>query len=151
MVLMIMQDQDTQASRTSQVNIFVFIKVKVKFAQSCSNLCNPVDYTVPEIFQARILEWVAVPFSKGSSQSRDQTQVSHIAGGLITSWITREALIHQKPKLNKEKPGSVSPLFSTTENHLIPFLFIFLMFFMQRKSTNEYNVFLLSSHSFTQT
>ena len=82
---MIMQDQDTQASRTSQVNIFVFIKVKVKFAQSCSNLCNPVDYTVPEIFQARILEWVAVPFSKGSSQSRDQTQVSLIAGGFFTN------------------------------------------------------------------
>ena len=82
MVLMIMQDQDTQASRTSQVN--VFIKVKVKFTQSCPNLCNPMDYTVPEISQARILEWVAVPFFRGSSQSRDQTQVSHIAGRLVT-------------------------------------------------------------------
>ena len=79
---MIMQDQDTQASRTSQVN--VFIKVKVKFTQSCPNLCNPMDYTVPEISQARILEWVAVPFFRGSSQSRDQTQVSHIAGRLVT-------------------------------------------------------------------
>ena len=85
MVLMIIQDQYTQASRTSQVNIFVFIKVKVKFTHSCPNLCNPMDYTVPEIFQARILEWVAVPFSRGSSQSRDRTQVSHIAGGLVTS------------------------------------------------------------------
>ena len=79
-----MQDQDTQASRTSQVNKFVFIKVKVKFTQSCLNLCNPMDYTVPEISQARILEWVAVPFFRGSSQSRDQTQVSHIAGRLVT-------------------------------------------------------------------
>ena len=141
MVLTIMQDQDTQASRTSQVNKFVFIKVKVKFTQSCLNLCNPMDYTVPEISQARILEWVAVPFFRGSSQSRDQTQVSHIAGRLVTIWATREAYIHQKPKLNKEKPGSISPLFSTTENHLIPFLFIFPMFFMQRKSTNEYIFF----------
>jgi len=44
-----------------------------------------MDYTVHGIFQARILEWVVVPFSRGSSQLRDQTQVSHIAGGLFTS------------------------------------------------------------------
>ena len=43
------------------------------------------------ILQARILEWVAVPFSRGSSQPRDGTQVSHIAGGFFTSWATREA------------------------------------------------------------
>ena len=43
------------------------------------------------ILQARILEWVAFPFSRGSSQPRDQTQVSHIAGGFFTSWATREA------------------------------------------------------------
>ena len=51
-------------------------------AQSCLTLCNPV---------ARLLQWVAIPFSRGSSQSRDQTQVSHIAGGFFTSWATREA------------------------------------------------------------
>ena len=45
-----------------------------------------------EIFQARILGWVAVPSSRGSSQSRDQTQVSHIAGGFFTICITREVL-----------------------------------------------------------
>ena len=43
------------------------------------------------ILQARILEWVAIPFSKGSSQPRDQTQVSCIAGRFFTSWATREA------------------------------------------------------------
>ena len=53
---------------------------KVKFAQSCLTLCNPMDHTVHGILQARILERVAVPFSRGSSQSRGQTQVSHIAG-----------------------------------------------------------------------
>ena len=50
-----------------------------------------MDYTVHGILQARILEWVAYPFSRGSSQLRDQTQVSHIAGKFFTSWATREA------------------------------------------------------------
>ena len=44
------------------------------------------------ILQARIVEWIAFTFSRGSSQPRDQTQVSHIAGGFFTSWATREAL-----------------------------------------------------------
>ena len=46
---------------------------------------TPMDYTVHGILQARILQWVAIPFSRGSSQPRDQTQVSHIAGGFFTS------------------------------------------------------------------
>ena len=53
-----------------------------------------MDYTIHGILQARILEWVAFPFSRGSSQPRDQTQVSHIAGGFFTSWATREAWGH---------------------------------------------------------
>ena len=53
-------------------------EVKGKVAQSCLTLCDPVDYTVHRILQARILEWVAFPFSWGSSQSRGRTQVSHI-------------------------------------------------------------------------
>ena len=61
------------------------LKIKAKVTQSCPTLCDPMDYTVHEILQARILEWVAIPFSGGSSQSRDQTQVSHIAGGFFTS------------------------------------------------------------------
>ena len=65
---------------------------EVKVAQSCPTLCDPTDYTVHRIFQARILEWIAFPFSRGSSQPRDRTQVSRIAGGLFTSWATREAL-----------------------------------------------------------
>ena len=59
---------------------------------SCLTLWDPMDYTVHGILQARILEWVAFPFSRRSSQPRDQTQVSHIAGGFFTSWTTREAL-----------------------------------------------------------
>ena len=53
--------------------------------QSCLTLCDPIDYIVHGILQARILEWVAVPFSGGSSQPRDPTQVSHIVGRFFTS------------------------------------------------------------------
>ena len=53
--------------------------VKVKVAQSCPALCNPIDDTVQGILQARILVWLAFSFSR-SSQLRDQTQVSCIAG-----------------------------------------------------------------------
>ena len=58
---------------------------KVKVAQSCLTLCDPKDYTFPRILQARIQEWVAFPFSRGSSQPKDRPQVSHITGGLFTS------------------------------------------------------------------
>ena len=52
--------------------------LKVKVAQSCPTLCKPMDYTVYGILQAKILECIAFPFSRGSSQPRDQTQVSCI-------------------------------------------------------------------------
>ena len=60
-------------------------KVKIKVVQLCLTLCDPMDDTVPGIFQARILEWVTVPFSRVSSQPRNQTQVSHIAGRFFNS------------------------------------------------------------------
>ena len=78
-------------SPTWQVDSF---PLKVKVAQSCPTLCNPRDYTVHGILQARILEWAALPFSMGSSQSRDRTQVSHIAGGFFTNRAIREAVFH---------------------------------------------------------
>ena len=58
---------------------------KVKVAQLCPTLCDPMDYTVHGILQVRILEWVAFPFSRGSSQPRDGTQVSCFAGRFFTS------------------------------------------------------------------
>ena len=58
---------------------------EVKVAQSFLTHCDPMDYTVHGILQARILEWVAVSFSRGSSQPRDRTHVSHIAGRFFTS------------------------------------------------------------------
>ena len=57
---------------------------KVKVTQLCLTLCDPMDCTVHGILQARILEWVAIPFSREPSQTRDQTQVSCIAGGFFT-------------------------------------------------------------------
>ena len=56
-------------------------------SESCSVVydCDPMDHTVHGILQARILEWVVFLFSRGSSQPRDQTQVSHTAGGFFTS------------------------------------------------------------------
>ena len=54
-------------------NIRVSNTLKVKVTQSCLTLCNPMDYTVHGILQARILEGVAVPISRGSSQPRSPT------------------------------------------------------------------------------
>ena len=71
------------------------VKVKVLVVQSCPTLCNPMDCSPPTfsgILQARILEWVSIPFSRGSSQPRVRTQVSCIAGGFFTISVTRETL-----------------------------------------------------------
>ena len=72
----------------------------MKVCQSYPTLCDPKDCSLPDssvhgIFQARILEWEAVPFSRESSQSRDWTQVSCIAGGFFTS----------EPPGKPKKPG----------------------------------------------
>ena len=72
---------------------FAYI-VKVKVAQSCLTLGDPMDYRVHGILQARILEWVAFPFSRGSSQPRNWTGISCIAGGFFTNWAIREALAY---------------------------------------------------------
>ena len=68
----------------------------VKSLQPCLILCNPLDYNLPGssvhgILQARILEWGAIPFSKGSSQPRNRTRVSCIVGTFFTIWAIREA------------------------------------------------------------
>ena len=58
----------------------------MKASQSCLTLCDPMFYTVHRMLRARIPEWVAFPSFRGSSQPRDQTRVSCIAGGFFTSW-----------------------------------------------------------------
>ena len=70
-------------------------------SQSCLILCNLMDCSMPgssvhEILQARMLEWIAISFSRSSFPPRDQTWVSYIAGGFFTNWATREAKIHLK-------------------------------------------------------
>ena len=71
------------------IHHFCTLSWKVKVAQLCPTLCN---YTVHGILQARILEWVAFPFSSESSWSRNQIRVSWIAGRFFTSWAARESL-----------------------------------------------------------
>ena len=61
-----------------------------------------MDYTVHGILQARILEWVAGSFSRGSSQPRDRTEVSHNAGRFFTLWATREAKYSLHLNMNKQ-------------------------------------------------
>ena len=71
--------------------------VIVLFAQLCPTLCNPKDCSLPVtslhgILQARILEWVAISFSRGSSWPRNWTRVSYIAGRFFTVWATGKSL-----------------------------------------------------------
>ena len=88
-----------QASTSPSVNFSnrekkITLKVSVSHAVM-SDSCNPMDCSLPGcsvhgILQAKILEWVTFPFSRGSSQPRGQTQVSCIAGKFFTIWATRE-------------------------------------------------------------
>ena len=88
-----------------------------------------MDYTLPGssvhgILQARILKWVAIPFSRETSQPRDQTQISHTAGRFFTVWTTRKALdvlkkdeispIKMKNKCFSLTPGIPKFLYSLT-------------------------------------
>ena len=76
--------------------------MKVLVAQSYTTLCYPMDYSPPGsslhgILQARILEWVAIPFSRGSSQTRDQIQVSCVRGRFFpTEPLGKPAITHHQ-------------------------------------------------------
>ena len=85
-----------QKGRSIAYSEYWELKVKVSVAQPWPILCNPMDCSPPGssvhgILQARALEWVAIPFSRGSSQLKDQTWVFCISGRLFTIWTTREA------------------------------------------------------------
>ena len=76
---------------------FIYTSVKVKSLQLCPTLCDPMGCSPPGssvhgIFQAGVLEWVAISFSRGSSQPRDHTWVSLIVGQCFTIWAIRETL-----------------------------------------------------------
>ena len=75
----------TYAHKETCIKMFEVKCSEVKVTHSCPTLCDPMDcsptgLSVHRIFQARILEWVAIPVSRGSSQTRDWTQVSRIPG-----------------------------------------------------------------------
>ena len=100
-------------------------EVKALVTCLCSTLWNPMDcsppgFSVHGILQARILEWVAIPFSGGSSQPRDQTQVFYIAGRFFTTWASREAPVCVYLYLYNAKT-----VFSA--NHFIRFDYSFLI------------------------
>ena len=87
---------------------------KALAAQLCLTLCNPMDSSppgcsVPGILQARILESIAILFSRGSSPPRDQTQVSCIIGRFFTNWTTRETQKYIQV-INKYRIGNNNPL-----------------------------------------
>ena len=79
----------------SQTDLLTVFWRRSEVAQLCLTLCDPTDCNLPGssihgIFQARILEWVAISFSGGSSQPRDRTWVSCTSGKLFTIWATKE-------------------------------------------------------------
>ena len=78
--------------------------------QLCPTLCDPMDWSLPGssirgIFQARILEWSAISFSRGSSQPRDRTWVSHTAGRLFTVSATRKAMLRRDCQRTRPEAG----------------------------------------------
>ena len=79
-----------------------------------TTLCNPMDYTIHGILQARILEWVAVPFSRRSSQSRNRMGVSCIAGGFFTNWAIREAQHNTKSTMKVKRKEFSRPEINNT-------------------------------------
>ena len=83
-------------------------KKESEVAQSCPTLCDCMDCSLSGssahgILQARILEWVAISFSRGSSQPRDRTWISCTTGRLFTIWATREAL--EKVRVDLKNPN----------------------------------------------
>ena len=90
-------NRDLMLQRNTKDNFLLCLhrREDMLVALSCPTLCNPMDCSTPgssvrEIFQARVLEWVAISFFRGSSQPRDQTWVSCIAGRCFTIWAIRE-------------------------------------------------------------
>ena len=73
--------------------------MKVKVAQWCLTLCNPMDYTVHGILQASILEWEAIPFSRGSSQPRSSASQLQV-DSLLTELSEKPRIVDQLKQLS---------------------------------------------------
>ena len=105
-------------SRDEEMSVFMHV-YSMSVAQSYPTLCDPMDCSPPGssvhgILQARVLKWVAIPFSRESSQPRDWIQVSCLAGRFFTIWATREAHVYTSVykkhalKTDKQKVTMVS-------------------------------------------
>ena len=102
-------------------------KMKVLIAQSWPNLCEPMDYSLPDssvhgISQIRILEWLAILFSRRSSWPRDWTWISHTAGRFLTIWAIREVLLHSNAHHTNRKKLKFTSMFQTSSealNHIL--------------------------------
>ena len=90
-----------------KVNNLWKLWINVKVAQSCLPLWDPVECTVHGILCTRILEWVAIPFSRGSSQRRDWTWVSCAAGKFFIIWALRETVNFYMARSGKQRPYAV--------------------------------------------
>ena len=113
-----------------------------EWSRSVVSNCDPMDCSlqgssVHGIFQAKVLEWVAISFSRGSSRPRDQTQVSHIAGKRFTIWATREAISckdgHDKgqkwqgPNRSKRDLEDVARIYRKTSTEKVLMIWVTMM------------------------
>ena len=105
-----------------------FLCIKVHFssvAQSCLILCDPMDCSqsdssVHGILQVRIMEWVVISFSRGSSQPRDQTRVSCIANRLFTAEPPKTPQVFAAAKLLQSHPTLCNPINSSPPGSPVP-------------------------------
>ena len=93
------EGQQAQDPGRADISIQVHVCGRAQLLQLCPTLCSPMDYSLPGssvhgIFQARVLEWIAISFSRGSSRPRDRTRVSLIVDRCFTIWATREGNLH---------------------------------------------------------
>ena len=120
----------------SLCNLYLLMNISKKVSevsQSCPTLCDPVvcslpGFSVHGILQARILEWVAISFSRGSSRPRDRTQVSHIGDRCFNLWATREVTISVRWYVNYFLLTVYKCTFNKQHVHFYWFLSNFSMF-----------------------
>ena len=108
-----------------QIDLFENVLKVSEVAQSCPTLCDPMDCSLPDssihgIFQARILEWFAISFSRRPSQPRDRTQVSRIVGRCFTIWATSKVRLWKGLRLQTIWGLTVTMWVSTSGLNLKP-------------------------------
>ena len=101
------------SSRFWCAQCFVYaLQVKVLVLTLCYTVdCSLAGSPVHGILQTRILEWVAIPFSRGPSWPRDRTWVSHIAGRYFTVWVPREAFLQYANQQTQNHTSSIWSLY----------------------------------------